>query len=57
MVVLACDTVVEIYAVMIESLRASFTGVAMVAGNVNCLLTFVAVLQLFFIILFIDTQK
>ncbi len=57
MVVLPSNTVVEIYTMMIESLRASFTCIAMITGNVNCLLTFLTVLQLFFIIIFFDSEK
>jgi hypothetical protein len=57
MVVLPSDAVIKIYAMMIESLRASFTCIAMIAGNVNCLLTFLTVLQLFFIIIFFDSEK
>jgi hypothetical protein len=57
MVVLPSDAVIEIYTMMIESLRASFTCIAMIAGNVNCLLTFFTVLQLSFIIVLLGSQE
>ena len=57
MVVLPSNAVVKIYAMMIESLRASFACIAMIAGDVNYLLTFITVLQLFFIIILLDSEE
>jgi hypothetical protein len=42
MIIFSSNTVVKIYAMMVESLRASFTSIAMIAGNVNCLFAFAA---------------
>lgn len=57
MIVFPSNTVVEINAMMIESFRTTFTGIAMIARNVNCLLAFIAALELFFIIVFFYSQK
>lgn len=58
MVVLACNAVVQVGAVVVESLGASFAGVAMVAGNVDELPALIAVLELpFIIVLFYAKDK